>query len=302
MISCPKCGAHFEDSAKFCTVCGTAISPPAQTETNHQQVCQNPQFQNNQNPYNSYANGAQPNLGYPPPPPYGAPVSQTINQPTISEIYSKAFALLGKKTILLWGLSLLHTLLCSLAVVFGFLPIISIPIILVLNVGMASIFLDAYRGKKISSEQLFLGFKNFWHFCRGMAWMLLWIFIWGLIPLAGIVFAVMKAYSFRFVPYILLSNPEISPADALRESVKQTQGYCGRMFGADIIIIGGILIAMLILFILSYIPYMGILFVIINFLLAIAVFAFAPLLLGVIKAAFYDEISNKNNQEPDVTA
>ena len=250
MISCPKCGALLDDSAKFCTTCGTSISAPMQAEPTQQQYFQNPQFSNNQTPNYGYA----PNMGYPPPPAYGAPAVKPVNHPTIGEIYTKSFAILGKKPLLLWGLSLLHSLLCTLAVIIGFLPIISIPIILVLNVGMTSIFLNGYRGKQIGSEQLFVGFNNFKHFCGGMAWAALWVFIWGLIPIVGIVFAVMKAYSYRFVPYILLTNAEISPADALRESVAETKGYCGRMFGADILIISAIAVVTLLFYAFSLIP------------------------------------------------
>ena len=294
MSSCPKCGTMLLDSAKFCTVCGTALSAPSQSETNQPQFNPTQQFANNQ----ASGFGYQPNMGYPPPP-YGAPIAKPVDNPTIGEIFSKVFSVLGKKPFLLWGLSLLYVLLCSLAVVLGFLPIISIPLILVLNVGMTAVFLDGYRGKSIGSEQLFVGFKNFKHFCGGMAWAALWVFIWGLIPIVGIVFAVIKAYSYRFIPYILLSDVEISPADAMRKSIEQTKGYRGRMFGADILITGGILVATLLFYALSCIPYMGIIFSIIYLLLIIVVAAFAPLLFGTMQAAFYDEISRKNEKNKD---
>ena len=292
MSNCPKCGTILDDSAKFCTVCGTPISAPAQADSNQPQYNQAQQFVNNQ----ASNFGYPPNMGYPPPPQYGAPIAKPVDSPTIGEIFSKAFSVLGNKPILLWGLSLLYMLLCSLAVVFGFLPIISIPIILVLSVGMTAVFLDGYRGKQISSEQLFVGFKNFKHFCGGMAWAALWVFIWGLIPIVGIVFAVMKAYSYRFIPYILLTDAEISPADAMSKSIEQTKGYRGRMFGADILIVGGILVATLFFYALSCIPYMGIIFSIIYLLIFIVIAAFAPLLFGTIQAAFYDEISKKNEK------
>lgn len=294
MISCPKCGSALDDSAKFCTACGASISAPVQAEPNQQQYYQNPQFTNIQAPNYGYA----PNMGYPPPP-YGAPVATPVEHPTIGEIFSKSFSVLEKKPLLLWGLSLLYSLLCTLAVVFGCLPIIWIPIILVLSVGMTAVFLDGYRGKAISSEQLFIGFKNFKHFCGGMAWAALWVFIWGLIPIVGIVFAVMKAYSYRFVPYILLADIEISPTDAMRKSIEQTKGYCGRMFGADILIVGGILVATLLFYVLSCIPYMGIIFSIIYFLVIVCISAIAPLVFGTIQAAFYDEISKKSEQTPE---
>ncbi|NCB73977.1 MAG: DUF975 family protein [Clostridia bacterium] len=296
MAVCPKCGAALEDSAKFCVVCGAPLAPTAQAEPIQQQYYQPQQYSGNPNQFYGYANGADPNMGYPPPPPYGAPAPAPVDHPTVGEVYSKAFSLIKAKPMLLWGLSLLASLLCILSSTLAWLPIISIPLILVIYVGTVSVFLDAYRGKSVSSEQLFSGFKNFKHFCGGMAWMLLWIFIWGLIPVAGIVFAVIKAYSYRFVPYILLNNPDISAFDALKKSMKQTQGYRGKMFGADAFIIGGIVVACILLTLLSMIPYMGIIFSIIYFLFSIAVSIFCPLVLGLIQAAFYDEISKKNEQ------
>ncbi len=296
MAVCPKCGAALEDSAKFCVVCGAPLAPTAQTEPTQQQYYQPQQYSGNPNQYYGYANGGDPNVGYPPPPPYGAPVEAPVDHPTIGEIYSKSFAIIKAKPMLLWGLSLLASLFCILSSTLAWLPIISIPLILVIHVGTVSVFLDAYRGKQVSSEQLFAGFKNFKHFCGGMAWMLLWIFIWGLIPVAGIVFAVIKAYSYRFVPYILLNNPDISAFDALNESMEQTQGYRGRMFGADVIIAGGIALSCILLTLLSTLPYIGIIFAVIYFIFMLAVAAFAPLVLGLIQAAFYDEISKKNEQ------
>lgn len=309
MVRCPNCGAMLDDAAKFCTCCGTAISSPVLVGTASPQASAqasayqpNAQFNNAQNPYYGYSNSSGHETGNPPPPPPYSAAAAPVSHPTIGEIYSKSFAMIGQKPFMLWGLSLLYVLLCSLSVVFGLLPIIWIPVVLVLNIGMVSIFLDGYRGNKICAQQLFVGFKNFLHFCGGMAWMLLWIFLWGLIPIAGIVFAVIKLYNYRFVPYILLSEPEISASDALKKSVEQTSGYCGRMFGADIIIVACVFGAYILLYLLSFIPYMGIIFVIITFILMLAFSILAPLLFGVIQAAFYDEISRQGADRTDSSA
>jgi len=298
MSKCPNCGVILDDAARFCTSCGSAVQPPlpvgaAPSQTYTQ--ANNPQFNNAPGPYYGCPNGTSPSIGYPPPAPNAA-AAVAVSHPTIGEIYSKSFALIGQKPFLLWGLSLLYTLLCSLSVIFGVLPIIWIPVILVLSIGMVSVFLDGYRGKEICAQQLFVGFNNFKHFCGGMAWMLLWVFLWGLIPVAGIVFAVIKMYNYRFVPYILLAEPEISPSDALKKSVEQTSGYCGRMFGADIIIIACVLGAYILLYLLTFIPYMGILFSILALVLLLAFSIFAPLLFGVMQAAFYDEITKLSDE------
>ena len=210
----------------------------------------------------------------------------------ISYIYKNCFAVLKKKPVRLWGLSMLVSLLTVIAVLATWtLPILFVPIVLTLNAGMALVYLDGYRGKEVNSEQIFAGFKKFAHVAGGMAWMSLWIFIWALIPLAGIVFAVIKAYSYRFTPYILMTQPEVSATEALRLSMKKTNGYKGTMFGADMIIFGICVGVQIVLLILAFIPLIGILFAVISFLFTVFVSIAVPLLSGLINAAFYDEIS-----------
>lgn len=227
---------------------------------------------------------------------YYTPPRHAADRTSISGIYHACFAILKERPALLWGLSLLNSLLCILAAVLGVLPIVSIPLILVLTVGIDLVYMNSYRGEAINSAQLFTGFKNFFRFCGGMAWMLLWIFIWGLIPVAGIVFAVIKAYSYRFVPFILLTDEEIAPMQALKRSMEMSEGCKGRMFGADIIVCLIVWGTLLLLFLLGMIPYLGIIFGIIRIILTIAAAAFCPLILGLFQAAFFVEISNKENE------
>jgi hypothetical protein len=171
---------------------------------------------------------------------------------------------MGRKAVRLWGISLLYLLLSFLAVCLGVVPIVSIPLVLALTLGFTNIVYKACLGGEFVSEELFRYFKTgFRRSCGGMAWMLLWIFIWALIPVAGIFFAVYKAYSYRFVPYILITKPELTAAEALRLSEDETRGYKGLMFGADIIIILGTLFVILILSLLGMIPIIGWLFKII---------------------------------------
>ena len=78
-----------------------------------------------------------------------------------------------------------------------------------------------------------------WQFFRilgGMAWMQLWIFLWSLIPIVGIVFGIIRMYEYRFVPYILMTRDDVKPADAIKISKQETMGYKGKMFGADILL------------------------------------------------------------------
>lgn len=127
------------------------------------------------------------------------------------EAYKKALLVISKKPIVLWGLSLLSGLMTILATLFTF-PIFILGTIIsyVITVGMAKVYIDGLQGKEVNSDQIFAGFNSkFLRIAGGMAWVDLWIFIWFLIPVAGPIIAIVKAYSYRFVPYILITKPEL---------------------------------------------------------------------------------------------
>jgi hypothetical protein len=211
------------------------------------------------------------------------------------DLIQKALVVLKQKPIRLWGVSLLCQLLVALAAVFGMLPIISIPIGLVLNAGMAAVYLAGYRGQEVNADSLFAGFKRFFQVAGGMGWMALWILIWGLIPIVGPVFAVIKMYSYRFVPYIVIQNPDISATEALRLSMQKAEGFKGRMFLADFIVCLCCAGALLVLGGLSLIPYVGVVFMVISVLVSIFLSLVVPLLTGLIGAACYEEIFVKGS-------
>lgn len=216
------------------------------------------------------------------------------------DLIRKALEVLKQKPFRLWGVSLLCQLLTALAAFFGVLPIISIPIALVLNAGMAAVYLAGYRGQEVNADALFAGFKRFFRVAGGMGWMALWVLIWGLIPIVGPVFAVIKMYSYRFVPYLIIQNPDLSATEALRLSIQRTEGFKGRLFMADFLV--GLCWAGVLLVFggLSMIPYVGIAFSILGGIVGIVLGLVVPLLLGLISAAGYEEIYVKGGAgEPE---
>lgn len=208
---------------------------------------------------------------------------------SIIEAYKRSLEVLKKKPILLWGLSLMSGLLIILAKLFGFIPLISLPIVFTLEASMAVLYLKGLRGNEVKSEDLFSGFKSFAHVAGGMAWMSLWILIWALIPIVGFVFAVIKAYEYSFTPYILMTKPEISATEALKESKKMTLGRKGKMFWANVLIGLAFGVCCFVIGLFAAIPYIGVLFGIILFLVIVAYAAFAPIFLGLVNASFYDD-------------
>ena len=216
---------------------------------------------------------------------------------SIKTIYSRAFAVLRKKPFLLWGISLLAMLLSALSVpLLGVIPAASIAVSMLLQTAMTLIYLRGYRGEEIAVTQLFDTFKDWKTVKRvlcGMGWASLWIFLWSLIPVAGIVFGIIRTYEYRLTPYILMHEPDVPITEAIKVSREKTRGYKAKMFGADALYVVVIAAAEILLALLATIRYIGVLFGILSVVFTIAASLFGPLFLGLVPAAFYEEITHR---------
>ena len=226
----------------------------------------------------------------------------------VSSIYKKTFSVLMKRPFRLWGITLLAEFLCLVAYA-GFIgvPAAAFCAALLLSASMSMIFLNSYRtGLEPKTTYLFPSFKKdrILRVLGGMAWMYLWIFLWFLIPVVGFVFAAIRAYEYRFVPYILMTRDDVRPTEAIKVSKAETMGYKGKLFGADLLLEGVYFVVILLLSLLSMIPYVGIVFTILRIVLTVAFGVLAPLFLGILHAAFYVEIQNRRaaGQQPSAPA
>ena len=220
----------------------------------------------------------------------------------VSSIYKKTFSVLMKRPFRLWGISLLAEFLCLVAYA-GFIgvPAAAFCAALLLSASMSMIFLNSYRtGLEPKTTYLFASFKKdrILRVLGGMAWMYLWIFLWFLIPVVGFVFAAIRAYEYRFVPYILMTRDDVKPTEAIKVSKAETMGYKGKMFGADMLATGAWIVGIAVLSLLGAIPYLGVLFKIVRFVFNLAYSLLAPLFFGILSAAFYVEIQNRRAAAP----
>ena len=284
----------------------------------------------------------------------------------LNYVYKRCGLILAGKPFLLWGLSLLNGLLTVIALIFGVLPIISVPVVLTLEAGMTMIYLDGYKGNTVNSDQLFKGFKNFGHVAGGMAWRMLWTFLWSLISIGsilfvlgslasatfaafsyglrsymsggygidsysglggynsyqtgtsalaillcgilsiiaicGLVITIMKVYSYRFTPYILMERPEVSATEALRISMKETKGHKGTLFLADLICSLCIGALCLVNTLFSMIPFIGVVFGLVLGIVIFIVNILMPLFIGLVRAGLYVEITHMSASQPQHTA
>ena len=303
MIICKSCGNTLPDEAKFCSVCGAPVSKentelpnlvlesPASQAAEETPAAEIPADENAsagawyQSAEPKAAEESASNVYY-------APVVPSIG--SVFDFYRKAFNVLKEKPIRLWGISLLYVLIAAIISGLGsFVPIISLPIILVLSLGFTGVLLDGYHGKSVRSEQLFQGFRKeeVLRNGAGMCWMELWMLIWGFVPVMNII----KSYSYCFTPYILLTDKQIGATDALKKSMRLTDGYKAKMFWAELLLSLCISVAIILLVILSRIPYIGWIFIIAIVLLYIAILLFLPIFLGLLRTAFFEEISKIKN-------
>ncbi len=272
------------------------------------------------------------------------------------EAYKRAFGVLKSKPIRLWGLSLLVGVISIVSVLFSlwFLPV-GIAFCMVIECGMAKVYLDGLKGKEVNTDQIFEGCKSgkaFFRIAGGMAWRSLWEFIWSLVAVVayffgmtpvifsvsslgrmlthsysygydygfgsvatlgsavlwlvvvvlGIIPGIYKSYQYRFVPYILITRSDVNATAALRLSKEMTKGKKGQMFLADIVLGAGVAVVMLVLSLFGAIPVIGELFRFLAVVVNIIYGLFAPIFLGLSRAAFYEEVPAQAAIPEDTTA
>ena len=214
-------------------------------------------------------------------------------------IYGRAFKVLMKKPLKLWGISLLSVALAGvLGALCGFaIPGLALAVGLLVGTGMTMIYLRGYRGEEVSVQQIFACFKDWNTIMRvlcGLGWMCLWIFLWSLIPIVGPIFALIRTYEYRLTPYILVFEPEVPITEAIKKSSELTKGYKFQMWLADFVHVFFFIGAVIVLGLLSSIPVLGVLFALALFVVYIAYIALVPLFMGLVQSAFYEEIVGTN--------
>lgn len=103
-------------------------------------------------------------------------------------------------------------------------------------VGYSSFSLRIYRGQTGDIGEMFReGFSNYWRKVGGILWMELFVFLWSLLlVIPGIV----KAISYFMTPYILAESKNVTATDALKLSMRMTEGYKGEIFVMGLSFIG----------------------------------------------------------------
>jgi len=85
------------------------------------------------------------------------------------------------------------------------------------------------------SDMFRRSFDDYGRNLGGILWMYLFIFLWSLLfVIPGIV----KSYAYFAAPYILSEFPAVKPTDAIRLSMRMTDGYKAELFLLDLSFLG----------------------------------------------------------------
>ena len=109
-------------------------------------------------------------------------------------------------------------------------------IIPVISVGFADFNYRVFKGEKPEIKHLFQGFSDqFGHLLGGYWYMALFTWLWSLL---FVIPGIIKGIAYSMTPYILADQPEVSATDALKESMRLTDGHKWEIFVFDLSFLG----------------------------------------------------------------
>lgn len=121
------------------------------------------------------------------------------------------------------GVFLLFTLLSSVIPFIGWLLLMP-PLL----VGYSFFSIKLFNNETVFSNEFFLaGFSDYGRSLAGVLWMYLFIMLWSLLL---IIPGIIKALAYWMTPYILADCPDVEPTEALKLSMRMTQGHKGEIF------------------------------------------------------------------------
>ncbi|MGV8906788.1 MAG: DUF975 family protein [Acetobacterium sp.] len=108
-------------------------------------------------------------------------------------------------------------------------------------VGLYYFSLSIYRGESPTIETMFSsGFRNYGRKLGGMLWMYLFIYLWSLL---FIIPGIIKSIAYSMTPYILGDHPNVTAKEALKISMRMTEGYKGDIFVMYLSFVGWLILS-----------------------------------------------------------
>ncbi len=157
----------------------------------------------------------------------------------------------GNLGIAILAILIVSAILCVVSFTFVGALIVIGP----LSVGLCSIFVTISKGEKADLGKVFGGFSNFANTCVTGIIETIFLALWSLIPIVGII----KHCSYSMTFFIQNDHPEMSGTQAITASRKMMNGHKLELFVLELSFIGWILLSCLtfgILLIVYVGPYM----------------------------------------------
>ena len=112
--------------------------------------------------------------------------------------------------------------------------------------GFFFVMISCFSGMGCDVGAMFTkGFENFGRKLGGYWWMQLFLFLWFLIPIAGLVLVVIKSLSYAMTMYILSDCPNVKAKDALALSKRMMKGHKWELFVFQLSFIGWHILSLL---------------------------------------------------------
>ena len=147
---------------------------------------------------------------------------------TRSEIKSLAKASMKQR----YWLAVLALLLFSFGcTALASIPLASLLLIAPVSIGMNFLFVNIFMQTEAMPSQIFnCAFDNYGRKLGGYLWMLLHLFLWSLIPVAGFIMVIIKGFAYSQINYILCDCPNVTAKDAMKLSRRMMMGNKWRLF------------------------------------------------------------------------
>lgn len=124
----------------------------------------------------------------------------------------------------------------------------------VLYIAMCGFFYRIYLGDALTVSDFFSSmFDNYLRKTGAYLWMMLWTGLWSMLFLIP---GIIKALSYMLTPYIVFNHPNVTATNALKLSMRMTNGYKADLFIAFLSFIGWTILSALTMGILEII-YVG---------------------------------------------